>query len=174
VGITPKRKVKKVLTGEKAKSTVSSILNRASDYGGDYPGPRVSGYYREGKGWTAFDNTTGNCWVEDFKTEKSAREFARKLDTPHDVIHKKDIKRANRRKRRMYDYEITLKYIGKGKRPQYTHDEYGFDPNPPIGVRAMNKKNALKQLKLPKTVKVVRVERFKVLTRKDFRKKKGR
>ncbi len=67
----------------------------------------------------------------------------------------------------MYDYEITLKWVGPGKRPQYTHNEYGFDPNPPIGVTASNKQNALKKLKLPKTVKVSKVERFKKLTKAD-------
>lgn len=25
--------------------------------------------------WTAFDNTSGDCWVEDFKTEREAIEW---------------------------------------------------------------------------------------------------
>ena len=37
--------------------------------------------------------------------------------------------------------------------------EYGFGANPPIVVHAKNKRAAIGQLKLPKRVKVVRIER---------------
>ncbi|MFC4231805.1 hypothetical protein ACFOW1_07880 [Parasediminibacterium paludis] len=30
------------------------------------------GYFLDKKVWIAFDNTTGNCWVEEFKTEELA------------------------------------------------------------------------------------------------------
>ena len=60
----------------------------------------------------------------------------------------------------MYEYEITLKYIGKGKKPRYIHTEYGFGVNPPIVVHAKNIANAKKQLKLPSTVKIRKIKRI--------------
>jgi len=34
------------------------------------------GYYKNADGiWTAWDNSTGDCWVEDFKTKKEAVEW---------------------------------------------------------------------------------------------------
>jgi len=59
----------------------------------------------------------------------------------------------------MNNYEVTLEYIGKRKRPQYTYTEYGFGTNPPICIRAKNITNAKKQLKLPSTVKIKKIKR---------------
>ena len=59
-----------------------------------------------------------------------------------------------------YDYEISLKWVGRGRKPAYTRTEYGFGMNPPISIRAKSKSLALKQLKIPKTVKVAKIERF--------------
>ena len=34
------------------------------------------GYYKNANGiWTAWDNSTADCWVEDFKTRKEAIEW---------------------------------------------------------------------------------------------------
>lgn len=56
--------------GEKAKEMVAEILHslkrdgRYPLYEGD------CGYYKNADGiYTAWDNMTGDCWVEDFKTE---------------------------------------------------------------------------------------------------------
>lgn len=56
-------------------------------------------------------------------------------------------------------FEVELKWVGKGKKPKYATLDYGFETNPPIVINANNKKNALKKLKLPKTVKVKRIIR---------------
>lgn len=60
---------------------------------------------------------------------------------------------------KLNEYEIKLKYIGKGKRPLYTYSDYGFSRNPPIVIRARNKKNAKQHLKLPKTVKIISIKK---------------
>jgi len=60
----------------------------------------------------------------------------------------------------MNEYEITLKYVGKGKKPHYVHTEYGFGMNPPISVRAKNIVNAKKQLNLPSTVKIKKIKKI--------------
>ena len=57
---------------------------------------------------------------------------------------------------KLNEYEITLEHIGR-KKPQYIETEYGFGMNPPIVVHAKSKEEALKQLRLPKTVKVVEI-----------------
>ena len=59
----------------------------------------------------------------------------------------------------MNTYEVTLKYVGKGKKPHYTYTEYGFGTNPPISIRAKNKENAKKQLDLPSTVKIASIKK---------------
>jgi len=59
----------------------------------------------------------------------------------------------------MNEYEVTFKYIGKGKKPMYAHTEYGFGTNPPLVVRAKNITNAKKQLKIPSTVKIHKIRR---------------
>lgn len=58
----------------------------------------------------------------------------------------------------MNEYEITLEYVGKGKEPEYIESEYGFGMNPPIVIRAENKKEAIRQLKLPGEVHIKKVQ----------------
>ena len=60
----------------------------------------------------------------------------------------------------MNEYEIELKYVGKGKRPAYTYSDYGFGTNPPIVVKAKSKADAIKKLKLPKTVKFRKIKKI--------------
>jgi hypothetical protein len=57
----------------------------------------------------------------------------------------------------MNEYEITLEYVGNRKQPKYIETEYGFGINPPIVVRAKNKTEAIKQLRLPKTVRIEKI-----------------
>ena len=59
----------------------------------------------------------------------------------------------------MPEYEITLKWVGKGKKPSYVETDYGFGVNPPIVIRAKNKRQAIRMLKLPKTIKIRKIER---------------
>lgn len=60
-----------MITGKKAEITVSKILD--SWCGSSYSEPHIAGYFRnQHNGYTAFDNTTGNCWMEDFRTQAEA------------------------------------------------------------------------------------------------------
>jgi hypothetical protein len=59
----------------------------------------------------------------------------------------------------MHQYEISLAWRGKGRIPKYTRTEYGFGMNPPVVINAKNKQNALKQLKIPKIVKIKKIVR---------------
>jgi hypothetical protein len=52
------------------------------------------------------------------------------------------------------EYEVTFEWVGKGERPVYLDTEYGFGMNPPIVVFGRDKKEALRTLKLPGSVKV--------------------
>lgn len=54
-----------------------------------------------------------------------------------------------RRTSNLKEFEIRLK-VTKGEEP----NEFGFFPNPPIVVRAKNKKTARRKLRLPKRVKI--------------------
>lgn len=54
-----------IYTGEKASQILRQNLeNRESHI--------CSGYFLEGNVWIAFDNSTEDCWVEEFKTEEMA------------------------------------------------------------------------------------------------------
>lgn len=63
---------------------------------------------------------------------------------------------AKMKKTKLHEYEITLQYIGK-KKPSYIDTEYGFGINPPIVIHAKNEKEAVSQLRLPKTVKIAEI-----------------
>ena len=54
-------------------------------------------------------------------------------------------------------YEVTLEYVGKGE-PHYIHTEYGFGMNPPITISAKDIEDVKRQLELPSTVKIRRVQ----------------
>jgi len=47
----------------------SNILNQNLNYNANI---KVKGYYKDENCWIAFDNYTGNCWVEEFNKEKYA------------------------------------------------------------------------------------------------------
>ena len=66
------------------------------------------------------------------------------------VTMKKPIRRTKR------EYEITLKYIGKGKEPRYVETDYGFGDNPPVVIHAYSITEARNRMKkeLPKTIQI--------------------
>jgi hypothetical protein len=68
--------VRRLVTGEYAQRTVDYLLaHRIS--GQSFPEPRCAGYFLESAGvFTAFDNTTGDCWIESFDNEADARAYA--------------------------------------------------------------------------------------------------
>lgn len=76
---------KRVLTGEEARRAVSEILAGVQDDGRSVHYPVMVGtvgYFRdttgEGKNvYSAFDNMTGDCWCEDFRTEEGAEKWCR-------------------------------------------------------------------------------------------------
>ena len=78
-----------VLTGDDARKAVAEIL--ASEKDGRYP-LRVgtAGYFRDTTGdgeivYSSFDNTTGDCWCEDFKTAEGAEKWCRNELSTDDV-----------------------------------------------------------------------------------------
>jgi len=80
----------KVLTGEEARRAVSDILDSAVADGRSVRYPLhlgTTGYFRDTASngmsvYCAFDNLTGDCWCEDFRTEESAARWCRnELDT---------------------------------------------------------------------------------------------
>ena len=63
-------------TGKEAQELVGQILNSVNKKG-HYPLHEGDcGYYKNADGiYTAWDNITGDCWVEDFKSEKDAKKW---------------------------------------------------------------------------------------------------
>jgi hypothetical protein len=59
----------------------------------------------------------------------------------------------------MPEFEVTLKWVGKGRPPYYTETNYGFGVNPPIIFEAEDEEDARRQLRLPRTVTVEKVRR---------------
>lgn len=59
-----------IYTGKQAEELVGEILESLND-DGRYPLHEGDcGYFKNADGvWTAWDNITGDCWVEDFKTK---------------------------------------------------------------------------------------------------------
>ena len=72
------------------------------------------------------------------------------------------------RKRKKRDYEITLKYVGKGKTPQYVETDLGFGMNPPHPIRAYSVSDARKQMEkvLPQTVKIQSIKPMPMFRRR--------
>lgn len=66
----------KIYKGEEARIVCDLIL-RNEDYSTPIEGYEVfsTGYWFERDRWVAFDNLDGECWVEEFKTKKEAKEY---------------------------------------------------------------------------------------------------
>ena len=65
-----------IYEGKEAQELVGQILESLNEKG-RYPlHSGDMGYYKNANGiWTAWDNSTADCWVEDFKTRKEAIEW---------------------------------------------------------------------------------------------------
>lgn len=65
-----------IYEGKEAQELVGQILESLNKKG-RYPlHSGDMGYYKNANGiWTAWDNSTADCWVEDFKTRKEAIEW---------------------------------------------------------------------------------------------------
>ncbi len=65
-----------IYVGKQAKKIVGEILE-SQDENGRYPlHEGDAGYFQNPNGiWSAFDNRTGDCWCEDFKTQKAAKDW---------------------------------------------------------------------------------------------------
>ena len=83
VGIDKKNSRVKVLAGEDARNACHEILASVQDDGNSVHYPAMIGTVgffpektRDGKNvYTAFDNSSGDCWVEDFSTQVAARSW---------------------------------------------------------------------------------------------------
>ena len=65
----------------KVAHTVCDAILAANEQGGPYNAPingfdHLSvGYWKDGDKWIAYDNTTEDCWIEEFDTRKDAVEY---------------------------------------------------------------------------------------------------
>jgi hypothetical protein len=69
---------KKIIIGDDAKNTLSKLLDNESYKTDNFKG--VGYFSTNHKGietFIAFDNTTNNCWVEEFSSEKKAINFCK-------------------------------------------------------------------------------------------------
>jgi hypothetical protein len=67
-----------ILTGQEAKDTLDELLKHSTPF----PEPYVVGYYFDIYTgiWTGFDNRTGDCWVESFKSDFEVRRWVHGKD----------------------------------------------------------------------------------------------
>ena len=78
-----------MLKGKQAKEVLSKILSDAN--GSPYGKPYISGYFPDviestkQNVFTAFDNTTADCWVESFPSDKEAEKWCLEAN-PHSPI----------------------------------------------------------------------------------------
>ena len=70
-----------IYEGKEAQELVGQILESLNKKG-RYPlHSGDMGYYKNANGiWTAWDNSTADCWVEDFETRKEAKEWLGIID----------------------------------------------------------------------------------------------
>ena len=69
----------KYIDGDEAYAVLNDILANMEDKTFSYPlhqeAPTNRGFFREGDKYVAYDNSTGDCWVEEFKTKKEAKDW---------------------------------------------------------------------------------------------------
>ena len=65
----------KTLIGNKAKEKFSRLINAKSIRYGDPDKDYIKGLFQKDNKWVAFDNTTGDCWTEEFNTKKQAMKY---------------------------------------------------------------------------------------------------
>lgn len=139
-----------VLTGEEARKAVADIL--ASEKDGRYPlMVGKAGYFRDTNGngdtvYSAFDNTTGDCWCEDFKTAEGAEKWCwgelstdevRELEgNVEEIILNKDSfadwlkKDTGPKFNGGYPPYVKFDEHGEFALDMQFHDGYAFDTNP--------------------------------------------
>ena len=79
---------KNILTGEEAQKVLGEILeSERRSRSLTFPAHTgAQGYFRDGAKYVAFDNSTNDCWVEEFRTKIGAEKWCRGLmDT--DQVH---------------------------------------------------------------------------------------
>jgi hypothetical protein len=69
-----------IYTGDEAREKVDHLLKSVgqpwrSQYQLRLPEDRCCGYFHDGERWIAFDNRDGNCWVEEFRSEKRCLKY---------------------------------------------------------------------------------------------------
>lgn len=67
----------RIIKGEKAIQYLFLTL-KSMDSNGKYRHPlgeSLKGYYVDSQGWVAFDNTSDDCWVEAFESDKACLEW---------------------------------------------------------------------------------------------------
>lgn len=100
------------LTGLEAKNQLDKILkdsNKNEKY--KYPS---KGYFRKEEYYTAFDNTTGDCWVETFDNKSDVINWLdRKFEKPQELTVKYRVidKRFNLVSEELDNYEKAFLYI---------------------------------------------------------------
>lgn len=143
----------RVLTGKEALQAVHNILASVQDDGNSVHYPVMvgtAGYFRDVNGdgdmvFSAFDNTTGDCWCEDFKTAEGARKWClgelstdevRKMESNiEEIILNKDsfsefLKgRIGETPNKMPPY-VKFDEHGEFALDMQFHDGYAFDTNP--------------------------------------------
>lgn len=71
------------LVGKEAKQYVTETLDSHTNNSKKYHHPSglyLKGYYWDEDVWVAFDNTTNDCWVEEFDREKDCIEWLYEFD----------------------------------------------------------------------------------------------
>lgn len=62
-----------ILIGKIAEQVVFEILQSNNSQDGNFPAHTgANGYYIDNGVYVAFDNSTNDCWIEEFKTRKEA------------------------------------------------------------------------------------------------------
>lgn len=67
--------MKDFLKGEEAEKMCRKILDHWYIDGTYNLFLGTKGWFKDGKTYVAFDNTTGDCWIEEFSNEKSAERW---------------------------------------------------------------------------------------------------
>lgn len=82
-----------IFKGEKAKKICHAIQKSFDDAHDDHCrlyaqgikttfnqrySPLGKGYFKDGTTWVAFDNSTGEFWIEEFKSKKKAKRWIKK------------------------------------------------------------------------------------------------
>lgn len=138
------KSVVNVLTGEEARHSVHDILASIQDDGNSVHYPALvgtAGYFRDTNGngdtiYSAFDNTTGDCWCEDFKTAEGAEKWCRgELSTDEVRQFEGNVDEIILSKESFSEPNQMPPYVKFDEHGEFAldmqfHDGYAFDTNP--------------------------------------------